>query len=282
MTTQLENDLNEFVTLEVSEGDYASYQRLHYLTDHLLERDPREVISFFMDFIKRQQYLTSSGLADLRLPYILKILKDSNDDSCLPYLIQLANDQRVSFYLKDIIYAIGHFKTESSRQFLKAHLSTPKLASHCAILLAHFPDPSGEPILLKSFGDALDRENFSPNTFVALTCLQNHKMWIDLEVYLKRPISERERYKVCSTLILLDHSGIIPLLIQSYRYYHLNNDIDYSDAKAISLEGETLILTKAHKDSIPFSEKMCQRILNKLKLYHSDFRVKALLKREVF
>ncbi len=282
MTTQLENYLNEFETLEVSERDDASYQRLHFLTDRLLDMNPHEVISFFIDFINKEKYLTSQGFADLRLPYILKILKNSNDESCLPHLIQLSRDQRVSFYLKDICYAIGHFKTERSRHFLKAHLNTPQLASHCAILLAHFPDPSGKYILLKSFGESLARENFSPNIFTALTRLQNHKMWMDIEIYLGRPISERERYKVCSTLISLDNSGIIPLLIQCYRYYSLHNDIDYGDVKAISLEGESLILTKAHKDSIPFSEKMCQRILNKLKLYHSDFRVKALIKRKRF
>ncbi|HEO64477.1 MAG TPA: hypothetical protein ENI73_01270 [Spirochaetes bacterium] len=282
MTTQLENYLNEFETLEVSERDDASYQRLHYLTDRLLDRDPHEVTPFFIDLLNKEKYLTSQGFADLRLPHILKILKSSNDESCLPYLIQLAGDQRVSYYLKDICYAIGHFKTESSRQFLKAHLNIPQLASHCAILLAHFPDPSGEPILLNSFRESLARENFSSDIFIALTCLQNHRMWMDLEAYLRKPISERERYKVCSTLMSLDHSRIIPSLIQCYRYYSLHNDIDYSDAKAISLEGESMILTKAHKDSIPFSEKMCQRILNKLKLYHSDFRVKALIKRKSF
>ncbi len=271
--------LNEFEKLKVYISDFSSYRRLNQLTDSIIKINASYVVKHFLKYIRDKRYLKTT--VDIRITHMLLILEHYNDPICVPELITLAEDEKVSAYMEDICNTIGKFKTDLSKTFLRKNLKNKRIAYRCAISLAYFPDSSGELILLDNFKESLKQNNFFPEIFKALVYLGNKTVWLLLTNYLTMPISELERYKICLSILRINNTRVIPLLINLYKHYKDNPQINYHEVKAITLEYEDLILTKAHRESTPFSKKIKSRIKNKLKEYHSDFRVKLLLQKDL-
>ena len=270
--------LKEFESIKASERDFFAQLRLKQIADQLIKLSSQEVIPYLITYLKEKKYLYNKTETSAQLTYVLKILAEYKDSQSVDELINLSKSNLTKNYFKDICEIIGKIKTEKSRHFLKANLMNNKVGVLCARALSHFPDSSGEAVLLSHFKQGLDEKKFSSDTFFALISIQNNKIWDMIDHYLMQNINEKERYKIALNLLNVNNSRIIPLLITCYRHYSINKSIHYNDVKDISLEGKKLFLTKVFKESIPFSHKMTTKIINKLYQYHSNLRVKTLLR----
>ncbi len=279
MTATIQDILNQFDSISLIINHSKHISQIYLLTNQLIENqiDKKYIVQHFIQYFNQKKYIIDQK-PDPKIIHILKILSHFKDVSCLTELIKLTNEQILKIYLKDIYHCIGQIKSEDTRQFLKTKLKNDNLSYLCAVELAYFPDPSGIKILEDNFQKKIDDSCFSEELFNALLYIRSIRVWKIVENYLDKDISEKERYRVCTALINVRESKVIPLLIDCYKYYDSHKNINYQDVKSISMEDENLALTTVQKEFIPFPENMKKKIITHLIQYQSDFRVKVLLR----
>lgn len=251
--------------------------RLIEISDKLIELNHPDIPERLIRLLYK--YLSDPLLSEkYKIPYILNIVSKYKNNSILNELIELSANPKIQNFEKELCKAIGSYKNDYSRKYLKKMLNS-SITLYAALQLSEYHDLDAEPVLFSHFKNSLDQMNFSSDIYFALVNLKSTRIWFYIDHYLLKAISEKERYKVCNCLLNTKDSHITSILIKCYKYYEQNPDIPFSDVKSISLEGKSLILNKIYKESKSFSEKMKEKIINVLNSYQFDLRVKTFLRR---